>query len=69
VSISECRVPDPDAELLVVLRQVLGHALRQRRHEHALAARRHAADLGQQVVDLAFDRPTSICGSTSPSAG
>ena len=33
------QVPHPHAQLLVVLRQVLGHPLGQRRHEHALAAR------------------------------
>ena len=38
------QVPDAHAQLLVVLRQVLGHALRQRRHEHALAARGDRAE-------------------------
>ncbi len=51
------QVPDAHAELLVILRQVLGHSLGQRRHQHALAARGPQADLRQQVVDLSFDGP------------
>ena len=44
------------AELLVILRQVLGHPLGQRRHQHALAACRTRADLPEQIVDLPADR-------------
>lgn len=35
-----------------VFGKVLGHALRQRRHEHALAARGDGFALGDEVVDL-----------------
>ena len=40
-----------------VVGQVLGHLLRQRRHEHALARLLAAADLVQEVVDLVLGRP------------
>ena len=50
------QVPYPHAELLVVLREILGHALGQRRHQHPLPAGRHVTNLGQQVVDLSGDR-------------
>ena len=38
-------VAHADARLLVVLREVFGHPLRQRRHEHALVTLRAQADL------------------------
>ena len=47
------QVAHPHAELLVVLRQVLGHPLGQRRDQHALARRRPRPDLREQVVHLA----------------
>ena len=50
------QVADPHAELVVVLGQVLGHPLGERRHQHALLARDAAADLAEQVVDLALHR-------------
>ena len=45
-------VADLDAEVLVVVGQVLGHLLGQRRHQHALVGRDALADLVEQVVDL-----------------
>ena len=51
------QVAHPHAEVVVVLGQVLGHALGERGHQHALALRRPRADLGQQVVHLALHRP------------
>ena len=45
-----------DARLEQVVGQVLGHLLRQRRDEHALAALLAPADLVQQVVDLVLRR-------------
>ena len=51
------QVADLDAELLVVRRQVLGHPLGQRRHQHALAPLGAVANLLQQIVDLPLDRP------------
>ncbi len=50
-------VADLHPQLLIVLRQVLRHPLGQRRDEHPLACRRARADLGQQIVHLAADRP------------
>ena len=41
-----------DARLEQVVGQVLGHLLRQRRHEHALARLLAATDLVQEIVDL-----------------
>ena len=49
-------VLDLDAQLLEVVGQVLGHLLGQRRHEGALATLDAAADLLEQVVDLALGR-------------
>ncbi len=54
---SECRYRTRTPKLLVVLREVLRHALGQRRDEHALAPGRDLANLAQQVVDLPGDRP------------
>ena len=45
-----------DARLEQVVGQVLGHLLRQRRHEHALADVGAAADLAEEVVDLVLRR-------------
>ena len=49
-------VADADADLAVVLGQILGHALGQRGDEHAVALLGALADLGEQVVDLVRDR-------------
>ena len=45
------------ARLEQVVGQVLGHLLRQRRHEHPLACLLAPADLVQEVVDLVLRRP------------
>ncbi len=50
------QVADLDAELLVVLRQVLRHPLGERRHQHALAVSGAVANLREQVVHLAAHR-------------
>ena len=44
------------ADFGVVAGQVFGHALGQRGDQHALVALGAVADLGKQVVDLAFHR-------------
>ena len=44
-----------DADLGVVAGEVLGHALGEGGDEDALVALGAVADLGEQVVDLAFD--------------
>ena len=44
------------ARLEQVVRQVLGHLLRQRRHEYPLADLGTAADLLEQVIDLILRR-------------
>ena len=49
-------VAHADAVVFEEAGQVLGHLLRQRRHEHALLARRALVDLGNQVVDLPVGR-------------
>ena len=49
-------VLDLDAQLLEVVGQVLGHLLGQRRDQRPLAALDAAADLVEQVVDLALGR-------------
>ena len=46
-----------DADLREVVREVLRHLLGQRRDEHALVALDAQLDLGEQVVDLALERP------------
>ena len=51
------QVARADARLDQVVGQVLGHLLRQRRDQHALAGLLAQADLGQQVVDLVPRRP------------
>src|SRR5690606_31260104 len=48
-------VADLDPELGVVLREILGHALRQRGDEDALLALDPEADLAEEVVDLIGD--------------
>ena len=45
------------ADFAVILRQVFGHALGERCHQHSLAAGDAFANLVQQVVDLALHRP------------
>ena len=45
------------AEFLVILRQVFGHPLGQRRDQHPLAARRTVTDFSQQIVDLTAHGP------------
>ena len=47
------KVSNPHPELAVVLREVLGHLLRQRRDENAIAHLDPLANLSEQVVDLA----------------
>src|SRR6185437_3431844 len=44
------------ARLEQVVRQVLGHLLRQRRDESSLADRLTLADLAEQVIDLVLRR-------------
>ena len=51
------QVADLHAELVVVRRQVLGHLLGQRRHQHALVLVGAQPDLLQQIVHLPADRP------------
>ena len=50
-------VAHADALLVQVFGEVLGHALGQHRDQRAVAARRHLADLADQVVDLRARRP------------
>jgi hypothetical protein len=72
------QVADRTPSSRVVLGEILGHALGERRHEHALAALDALADLAEQVVDLARDGPhldlgierpvgRMICSTTTPS--
>ena len=49
-------VPALHADFAVILRQILGHALGQRRHQHPFIARNPVANHVQQVIDLALDR-------------
>ena len=49
-------IPGLHARFEQVVREVLRHLLGQRRHEHALAHVRAAADLAEQVVDLVLRR-------------
>jgi len=60
------QVAHPHPEVVIVLGQVLGHALGERGDEDALVAGRPEADLGQQVVHLAFTGRTSTTGSIRP---
>ncbi len=55
-----------DTRLEQVVGQVLGHLLRQRRDERALAELLAAADLVQQVVDLVLRRPQLDLGVDDP---
>jgi hypothetical protein len=50
------QVADADAQLLIVLRQILRHPLGEGRHQHALAPLDASADFLQQVVHLPFHR-------------
>src|SRR5262249_23044052 len=50
-------IPDADAELAVVIGEILGHPLRERRTQDALVLRHTITDLGEEVVDLAAHRP------------
>ena len=45
------------AQFRVVLGQVLGHPLRERRHQDALLPLDDAANLAEQIVHLPDDRP------------
>ena len=49
-------VAHPDAVLVQIFGQVLGHALGQHGDQRAIAALRHLLHLGEQVVDLAAGR-------------
>ncbi len=49
-------VAHPDADVLAVVGQVLGHLLGERRDQHALVALDAPADLLEQVVDLVARR-------------
>ena len=49
-----------------VVREVLRHLLRQRRHEHPLAGLRTPPDLAEQVVDLVLRRPHLHLGIDDP---
>ncbi len=51
------QVADPDALLVQVLREILGHPLGQGGHQHAQALLAAVAAFGQEVVDLVLDRP------------
>ena len=51
------QVAHPHAVLVEILGEVLGHALGQRRDQHALAALHAHLDLRQHVVDLRAHRP------------
>jgi hypothetical protein len=46
------QIPHPNSLLQQVIRQVLRHLLRQRRHEHPLVPRLAQPDLVDQIVDL-----------------
>ncbi len=50
-------VAHADADLLQIVREILRHALGQRRDEHTLAEALADPDLVQQVIHLAADRP------------
>ena len=50
-------VAGPHAELEEVVRQVLGHPLRERRDERPLPLRRPLADAAEEVVDLPLHGP------------
>ena len=59
-----------DADVLVVVGEVLGHLLGERRHQHALARRDARADLLEQVVDLLARRPhLDLADRSARSAG
>jgi len=60
------QVADTHAELMVVLREILRHALRQRRHEHALARGDSRPDFSQQVVHLPLHGPDDDRGVHQP---
>ena len=55
-----------DADVLIVVGQILGHLLGERRHQHALAGGGTGADLVEQIVDLLARRPHLDPGSMSP---
>ena len=50
-------VPHPDAVLTEVGGQILRHPLGEGGHQHTLVPLRTGADLGGQVVDLAYHGP------------
>ena len=49
------QIPNANTKLGVVLGQILGHALRQRGHEHALVLGGALPDAREQIVDLTGD--------------
>ena len=51
------QVAHADADVLVVARQLLGHALGQGRDEHAVARRDARADLAEEILDLVLGGP------------
>jgi hypothetical protein len=60
------QVAHAQAELLVVLGEVLGHALGQRGHQHPLLALGPGPDLVEQVVDLIAGRADGDLGVHQP---
>ena len=55
-----------DADFGVVVGEVFGHALGEGGDEDALVFCGAVADLGEEVVDLAFDGADFYCGSMRP---
>ncbi len=55
-------VAHPDAVLVEILGQRLGHLLGQRRHQHALALQGAVAAFRHEVVDLVLHRPDETDG-------
>ena len=51
------QIARPNTILDQIVREVLRHLLRQRRHEHPLALRFALSNLSQQVVDLTLGGP------------
>ena len=49
-------------QLLIILRELLGHALGEGGHQHALPPLHALTDLFKQVIDLAAHRPHAELG-------